>query len=99
MRTTRNRVYRKLYRGFESPYLRHKFTRLSRRVILWQIRGRFEPSETTVAMVRQQVDFASKTQQNRHGCRAGIYAERIPPISAILVVSVKTTGHAICFLL
>ena len=23
MRTTRNRVYRKLYRGFESPYLRH----------------------------------------------------------------------------
>lgn len=25
MRATRNRVYRKLYRGFESPYLRHKF--------------------------------------------------------------------------
>ena len=24
MRTTRNRVYRKLYRGFESPYLRQK---------------------------------------------------------------------------
>ena len=25
MRTTRNRVYRKLYRGFESPYLRQEF--------------------------------------------------------------------------
>ena len=27
--------------------------------------------------VRQQVDFGSKTHQNRYGCRAGIYAERI----------------------
>ena len=27
MRATRNRVYRKLYRGFESPYLRQEFTR------------------------------------------------------------------------
>ena len=25
MRATRNRVYRKLYRGFESPYLRQRF--------------------------------------------------------------------------
>ena len=29
---------------------------------------------------RQQVDFGSETNQNRYGCRAGIYAERIPKI-------------------
>jgi hypothetical protein len=27
--------------------------------------------------VRNQVDFGSKTHQNRYGLRAGIYAERI----------------------
>ena len=33
--------------------------------------------ENPAKRVRKQVDFASKTQRNRYGLRAGIYAERL----------------------
>jgi hypothetical protein len=36
--------------------------------------------------VRQQVDFASKAKQNRYGCRAGIYAERIREYTIIKIL-------------